>query len=343
MWDVARGCMSAQAIELEFASRGYMTAPRRKEHKPRPFDTNRILQTLSNPFYAGIVVHKGETLPTPGQWPRYVEPEDFYRLRQERAVRSRATKRRVDRPLEGFVLAELAECGGCGDFTQGERRRRVRVDGTRSRVYLCRSHRLHHRDSPSRCPEPPYDAIEVDRAVIAGIESLVTDADALSEQLLAGRRAEQERLAQIAQSARDDAAAAERAADRADQRYADALAADDDDACEVLLAAAKRKRSEAKQAQARLDAALDGMTDAAEEHESEQAGDVMSRIWHALSGRINEATGDIKKVNAALGEWFDRFELHHEEDSSIRIVPFLSAAAIARISAIPRAGTTVSG
>lgn len=334
MFEMALAGHSLQAIQLEFSSRGFTTAPVRKDHKPRPFDVNRLSQALDNPAYAGLVVHKGEILPNPGKWPPYVSVEDFYRLREQRRERSHATRRKVGRPVEGFLLAELARCE-CGSSAHAQTGRVRRADSSRPRTYVCRAHREHHRDSREHCPATPYDAITVDRAVIAGIEDLITDADAVREQLFAGRAAEQERLAKIAEQAHEDAAAAVRAADRAEERYAGALAAEDDSACEVLLGAAKRKREEAKRARTRREAALDALSAAADESEGDQAAAVMERIWEALSGRVHEAQGDIKKLNAALREWFDRFELHHHDDGSIGIVPFLSGTAVARVMREP--------
>jgi hypothetical protein len=55
-------------------------------------------------------------------------------------------------------------------------------------------------------------------------------------------------------AAQADAEAANRAADRAEQRYADALATDDELGCEVLLSVVKRKRDEAGRAMTRVNA-----------------------------------------------------------------------------------------
>jgi len=59
-----------------------------------------------------------------------------------------------------------------------------------------------------------------DRVVLSDIPSLLADTDALRGQLLAGRRAERERLVKDIETARADAEAAERAADRAEQCHA---------------------------------------------------------------------------------------------------------------------------
>lgn len=330
IWEMALAGHSAQSIQLELSTRGFMTSPRRRDHHARPFDVNRISQILDNGTFAGLVIHKGEILPNAGNWPPYVSPEDFFRLREERRARCHATKRKAGRPAEGYLLSELARCGVCGNSTRGLTERRPRADGTRARSYLCRGHEGYHSDARERCAAMPYNAVETDRAVVAGIETLLTDAAAFSEQLLAGRRAEQERLAKIAQDTRADEKAATRAADRAQQRYGDALAADDEATCEALLDVVKLKRDEAKRARTRLSAALDAMQAAVVESESDQTADVMARIWHALDGRVKDAQGDVRRLNSALREWFDAFELHHVDDGTIRIEPLLSATAVAR-------------
>ena len=324
LWELARAGKSLQAIQLEFSSRGFVTAPRRRDYRARPFDCNRLSQALENPTYAGIVVYRGETLATTGNWPRYVEPEDFYRLREERRARSNATKRSVGRPAVGYLLAQLATCGECGTPVHTDTGRQ-----SKARRYLCRAHRDHHRDSAEWCPALPYDAIEADRIVLAGIDRLLSDADALGDQLLAGRRAETENLTRTAQSARDDATAAERVAEKAEQRWAKALEDDDEAAAEIALATAKRKRIEATNANTRLAATLDAISNVAAEEPD--AGHVMAKIWAGLNGRVAEAKGDIRKLNAALREHFQRMELHRAASGELSVVPVLSADAVVRI------------
>ncbi len=68
IWGLALAGSSELAIQLECASREYMTAPVRKDHRARPFDVNRISQILDSPTYAGLVVYHGEVLPNTGNW-----------------------------------------------------------------------------------------------------------------------------------------------------------------------------------------------------------------------------------------------------------------------------------
>ncbi len=74
MFEMAKAGRSAQAIELELSSRGARTRPARRDHRPRRFDLNRILHTLNNPAYAGLLVHQGKIV-GPGNWPQYISPD----------------------------------------------------------------------------------------------------------------------------------------------------------------------------------------------------------------------------------------------------------------------------
>ncbi len=313
---------SAQAIQLELSSRGAMTRPVRRDHSARPFDTTRINQILDNPAYAGLVVHKGKVV-GPGDWPRYIEPEDWTRIREERRERAHVTRRKVGRPPLGYLLSELAVCSQCGGSMRAVTDRKVRRDGTRLRSYICTAHITHHRDSAEWCRALPFDAAGVDRIVIGGIDTLLLDADNLREQLSAGRTADIERLGEVAASAREDAAKADRVVLKAQERYERALQEDDDEAADIALTAVRNQREEAERARARLNAALDALN---VEPEADD-GDVLARIWHALSGQVADAQGDIRKLNAALREWFDRFELHGGRDG-YRVVPVLSTRAV---------------
>jgi DNA invertase Pin-like site-specific DNA recombinase len=314
MWRLAEAGKSLQAISLEMSRRGYVTRPVRRDHKPKPFDVSRISQTLENPLYAGLARWRDEIVP--GQWPAYVEPEVFWRLKKERAARCSATKRRVGRPPEGHLLSELARCGECGSPLHAQSSRRPRRDGQRSRFYICRAHRDHHRDSAEWCGETPWNAIQVDRMVLSGLDALLGDAAALREQMTAGRRAELDKLAGAAKAASGDAKAAERAAERATAEFADA---EDDDERALLKDAAKAKRREAAQARTRMDAALDALARAEEEPDAD-ADRALARVWESLSASIADAKGDVKVINAALHERFERFELHRDH-----IVPVLRA------------------
>jgi hypothetical protein len=186
------------------------------------------------------------------------------------------------------------------------------------------AHREFHPESDEHCADPPWNATEVDRLVLAGIDELLADADTLRGQLGAGRRAERARLEGEVEKAQQLRTKAQRASAKAMDRYTAALREDDDDAAEINLAAAKLARKESEAAEATLNAALDALA-APEEVDD---GDVLVRVWAALSGRMKEAQGDVTAMNLALRETFSQFQLYHE-NGRMRVVPVLSPATLA--------------
>lgn len=317
---------SAHAIELELASRGYRTAPVKRGQRPRPIDVHWINQKLANPLYAGYVTHKGRIVGE-GDWPRYIEPDDWHRLQAERKARASATQRQPGRPPEGYLLSGLAVCGECGRRLQATTYRKHRKDAAPIRRYVCPGHRDHAERSPHYCPVKAFDAPEVDRLVLRGIDGLLADADALRSQLGAGHRAERTRLEDEVAKAREDVAKAERVVERAMARYEAALAAEDDEGADINLTAVRRARQDAAAARTRQDAALDALSAPVEVDD----GDVLQRIWEALSGRCAECGDDVQKLNVALREHFDQFELRRDPEGNALVTPRLSMAALARV------------
>jgi DNA invertase Pin-like site-specific DNA recombinase len=301
VWKLASEGKSILAISLECSRRGYVTRPVRKDHRPKPFDCNRLSQILENPFYAGVQVFQGERFP--GSWPTYVDIDVFERLKRERARRSHASERRVGRPAEGYLLGGLARCGTCGAPAQALTERRTRADGTRPRRYVCREHREHHRDAAEWCPAMPWDAEAVDRYALDNIGALIGDTEALRRQLDSGRDAESKARAREAAQASAEAARAEELAERAMREYADAS---DDDERELAKAAALAKRKQAEQARARMDAALDALN---EDVQQDDPAAAMARLLEGLDRERARSGGDVKVLNATLREAFDAFFL----------------------------------
>lgn len=335
IWRLALEGASEQKISLELNRRGAMTRPVRKGRKRQPFTTVRVGQILNCPFYAGMQVLNGEL--SPGAWPTYVSFEDWTRLRSERDSRSEGTRRKRGRPVEGYLLSELAKCATCGSPVLG-RSSYTRKDGVRSRSYVCRAHREYHEDDKHYCPATPWDAEVVDRAVLSELGRLLRDMDDFRSQLESGQRAEREKLERIVAEATEAARVAERAAQHATQEFADA---EDADERALLKDAAKAKRADAKRAKARADAALDAMTaEAVEEVDPEAA---MRALYRRLAEQLAEAGEDLKVLNATFRESFARFELRHNGDGGFIVVPFLSAEAARRaLNDVPQDATVPS-
>jgi hypothetical protein len=151
------------AIARALNARGWKTKPAGRRQKPQPFTTERVIQALDNPRYAGLSPWRGEILAT-AKWPAYITPEAFAKL-HERPLRARRRKYLTSEP---FLLRRLMVCAGCGSgiisCTQ-----QVREDGTRARNYACNLS-LH-----GLCAARRVDAAIVEHALIAHLDRFIDE------------------------------------------------------------------------------------------------------------------------------------------------------------------------
>jgi DNA invertase Pin-like site-specific DNA recombinase len=313
LWDMAIDRATVNDIVRELAARGYRTAPRRA--RPCPFDATRVGKALINPFYAGLMVSQREIIGA-GDWPAYVEPDVWYRVRQERTGRSRHRPEPVGRPPTS-LLARLARCE-CG-AAMIQQRGGLRKDGTRKRTYVCVTH-MHRRDD---CPALPYDAEQVERMVIGGLDKLLGDAGAWADSLLAGREAERARLLAEVDEAEHEAKECERVVVQLAGKYEAAVIAGDDAEVALSKQAWEGRRQTAKRAALRQQAATGALAGLVEQPEGD-ADVALARMWEALSGELDAVKDERAALNAALRRWFERFELHRDADGQLRVVPIFS-------------------
>lgn len=317
---------SDAGIVPELDSRGFMTRPRKRTHAPRPFDRNRVGNTLGNPTYAGLVVRLGKVV-GPGRWEPYIDPDDFARLQEMRAARWGVKKAPRGRPPEGYLLARLVRCGECGaplHVQTGHSRRR---DGTYPRRYVCRT----HRDRPMDCAVKPFDADAIDGSFAEHLDAFLADVEGWRERLVSDRRAEVSRMRLEVDRAGDDARAAVRRLETARRRYDAALDAGDEERAATIEDAMTGHRRDQRRAETRMEAArsaLGSATAEASEIDPDAALDVLRR---ELTERTASA-GDVKRMNLVLRDFFEAVTLTHEEDG-VRVEPAISATAAERIVA----------
>jgi hypothetical protein len=157
---------------------GWLTKPVRRIDRARAFDVTKVYDLLQNPRYAALATYHGEVLAR-GHWPPYISERQHERIKA-RLANPRA--RYGNGPLEAYLLKGLARCGHCGArlrvHTSPARR-----DGTRSRAYVCAS----HRDLRGRvqCDAPPFDAHAAEAMVIASLPVLLGGDQQLPDYLAA--------------------------------------------------------------------------------------------------------------------------------------------------------------
>ncbi len=322
LWDMAINGATVNQVVAEFAKRGYRTAPHRA--RPRPFDATRIGKAWTNCFYAGLLWSRGEIIGT-GHWEPYVSAEDWYRLRRERSERARHRPQSVGRPPTG-LLARLARCECGGAMIQ--QRNGKRKDGSRHRTYTCKEH-MH---GAGACSVRPFDADEVERTVLGGLDRLLVNAGVWAQALLAGREAERVRLAAVVEDATKEAADCERAIEQLTERYDVAVEAGDQAEIDLAKRAWIERRKTAERAGVRQRAAEDALAAASDQAVEDDEG-ARARMWQALSGDLDAVRDERAALNAALRRWFSDFVLRREEDGELCIVPVLTVDAAEQLFA----------
>lgn len=140
---VLAGCSPRRAAYIARDDWGFRTPMRRKKGGV-PLAMSSIYQMLNNPFYAGLIVWRGQI--HQGKHEPLISVEDFDRLQQRLAhARPPARSERLS-----FTYSGLLRCGGCGRMLTAQRT--VNRFGTEYVYYLCSHKHL------SRCSER---AIEV--------------------------------------------------------------------------------------------------------------------------------------------------------------------------------------
>lgn len=315
LWGLALEGATVNAVVREMDARGYLTAPHKA--RPRSFGATRVDQVLRNPFYAGVFVYEGNEVAT-GRWPRYVEREDFERLRRERAGRTRHRPQPTGRP-PGGILARLARCGACGG-TAVLQCGHKRVDGTRPRRYVCATHM--HR--PHACDAKPWDADVAERTLLAHLDDVLADHSSWESSLTAGRTTERRRLRREVERAAKDVAEADRAIELLTDRYDAAVVANDMDEMELASRALARRRTTIERAKLRERAATDALAAVGDAKDD----DPIRAVLEALNGALAGAEGDVKRVNAVLRDYLESVTLRHVE-AGVQIGAVLSGERVA--------------
>jgi hypothetical protein len=325
---IARSCSNSTATATR------PTAPIRRDRKPRPFDANRIRQTLTCPTYAGLVIYQGKVLDdVRGRWPAFVSPEDFARIRAMRNERITGGPDRLPpgRPPLGYVLARVATCGACGSPMDVVTVRYVRKDGTRAKRYVCRV----HRERPQDCSAAVIDAELVDLAFTDNLTSFLGDVAGWRDRLVQGREAERAKLRGEVGRASQDFASLERAVERIGAAYAGHVERGETEDADAVREVLKGKRFERNRAELRLQAAETALADVAGDDEPiDPLLDFYGGLQAELSGRVQSARGDVARLNAATREFFAEVRLT-STDEGVEVLPVLSVAAVERILARP--------
>jgi site-specific DNA recombinase len=172
-WELyASGEYSIERLYETMADRGLTTRPSRRS-PAQPLAASQLHRMLSDPYYTGVVVYKGEIYP--GRHPAIVSRELFDRVQQVLSARSSRGQR--DRILFHY-LKGLLFCERC--HKAGRTSRMVYVEargrsGTRHPYYLCRGRQ------DKLCDLPYLPVALVERAIVNFYPSLQLSSDFVVE------------------------------------------------------------------------------------------------------------------------------------------------------------------
>src|SRR4051812_29742302 len=211
-----------------------------------------------------------------------------------------------------------------------------RKDGSRSKRYVCRAHREQPVGAAAYCAAAPVDAAVVDAAFVANLTHFLGDVEGWRDRLVQSRDAERARMRGEGQRAGADLVGSERAVERLGAEYARQVERGESEDADAVREVLKGQRAERDLARRRLDAARAAhaatVTDDGEDFDP--LLDFYGGLQEELAGRVEDARGDLRRLNAAVREFFEEVRLRATADG-VELLPVLSADAVARILARP--------
>lgn len=296
-----------------------------------PFDRRAIQNIVTNPFYAGRIAYKRGTPDeriVDGQHEALIEPADFDAIQGARQHRDLARGRHeAGRPVTNHALARLGVCGACGEKLMAVTSSYRRKDGSRARHYYCRNHRA----STGLCHET-FDAEIVDAAVVAGLDTLLLDVQAMRTRIEDSHGAERHKLTgevERAASAHDTQA---KTAEAVEAKWSSYVTDGDEAKADLVLPIMERERRKLTEAKRRLTAAEDALATIPDEAPADAILDLANALQDAIHGHL-AAADTMAEVNQSLREMFSSFVVKRVDGfgpfDGILIEPFLRPGQIA--------------
>ena len=173
------GGYSAQQL-LEIATDMGLRTPRRKRTGGNPLSTSGIYRMLSNPFYAGHILHDSQWFP--GRHERMITLAEFERAQ---ALLGKSDRARSQQHV--FAFTGLIRCGECGCSITAEHK--VNRHGSRYVYYHCT-----RKKRAIICNEKCIEERELEQQIVAFLRSIYLDEHEVDEGL---RTIEKERVNEI--------------------------------------------------------------------------------------------------------------------------------------------------
>jgi hypothetical protein len=290
----------------------------------RYFDRRAIGDGLACQFYAGRLVRNvrkpGELIVVEGRHPALIPPAEFDALQRQRSTRrddaplGRSGRRTgAGRPARNHALAGLARCA-CGQPMAAVVSNYVRKDGTRRRIYQCRS----GMSGAGNCGAPCVSAELIDGEIVAALDRLLIDFDGWRDRIERGRSVERDRLTRELDRAERDHAAQAKRHEAVSAKWAEFLAAGDDTTAALVLPIVAHEREALTQAERRLTATHDALDSIPDQVDGDALLDFGAALRAAVRGRLDAGNGSMAAVNAALRELFECFAIHERDEKRLQ-------------------------
>ena len=318
LFELADGGTVPENIATRLNAEGHRTK------RGKPWRRTRVIDALSNPFYAGMVARnrtkQDEDVDVrEGTHEALIDPAVFARIQAQRGTHDLAagSSRKPGRPYSRHALAGLVECGRCGSRMYSTVSPYKRKDGSQKRSYVCAS----VKDGTGMCDAPPVNAEKVDAAVVEHLGGFFVDFDGWLSRIAAAGTSEgeqAERNIEIERAAVDQAVTA---VDKIKRRVAKALAEEDDQMARAAAAALEVKERDADQARRRLTQQERILAAAETAVPVDAALDYFNALRDAVRGRIDRSAS-MRELNAELRAMFKAFRLDTTVEG-IRCLPVL--------------------
>ena len=162
--------LSTGRIARALNDAGWRTNSRRMDTTSKRWTMDAVRGVLTNPRYAGLAVFGGEVVAR-GHWPAYITEREHQRILTRLAAHHRKATKKPLR-LETYLLAQLMQCGRCGEPLYCVTGKRL-ADGSLQRRYVCASHdKARH---AGRCLAPRIPADMLEAMFVASLKPLLLE------------------------------------------------------------------------------------------------------------------------------------------------------------------------
>ncbi len=167
------GCQSPKQIHSMARDDWNLRTRITKRMGGKPVVLSGIYKILSNPFYAGLILHAGKEYP--GKHPPMITITEFESIQEKLGKKGRSRPIKLYFPYRGLI-----SCGQCGGAVTAENK--TNRFGSRYEYYHCSY------STRPKCPQKSIEAKELERQVMAYLKDITTQKDSHDKLIFSARQ-----------------------------------------------------------------------------------------------------------------------------------------------------------